>query len=320
MKKEISVLDFISHIQKSSEENLKSLWLHSDDESVVIFHRQLVKHAFNIQEWSLISAKDVTIKWLEDHMAALTLFADETPIVILEAEKLKKNIFQRLCEAIPDSSKKVFLFSSGKIDLPRSKTFASLFEVEFLKLKMPAFWDYDKLVQYIFEAEGFKLDGKSAHYLCMRLGQNFYEFQNAAKVCRLNYPDEKKIKLDDLKELFKSNKHIDRFRLAELFNKKQLSNFFSELMNSDVDQDEMKSFFSFMIGHCVKMVDTGYSNEKSKVSKYDREIQQAAKVWNSKQLDYMLERFSELVIMCKQKKEISKELEKSFIAFSQKGA
>lgn len=320
MKKEISVLDFRSHIQQASQESLKSLWLHSEDESVVIFHRQLIKEAFGIETWSLISAKEVTIKWLEDHMAALTLFADETPIVILEAEKLKKNVFERLCEGIPDSSKKVFLFSSGKTDLPRTKTFASLFEVEYLKLKMPAFWDYDKLVQYIFEAQGFKLDGKSAHYLCMRLGQNFYEFQNAAKVCQLNYPESKALKLDDLKELFKSNKHIDRFRLAELFNKKQLSNFFSELMNSEVDQDEMKSFFSFMIGHCVKMVDPGYANEKKKISKYDREIQQAAKTWNSKQLDYMLDRFSELVIMCKQKKEISKELEKSFLSFSQKGA
>ena len=319
MKKEISILDFNQEVNEI-DPLLKSLWIHSDEESVSLFHRNLIKEKLGIEKWDLFNAKDITVSWIENHLAALSLFADETPVVILGAHSLKKNVFEKLCESLVDSPKQVFLFSFSRLDPSWIKKYASLFETYYLKLKMPAFWDFDKLVQYVFEMMGYRIDSKAAHYLYLRLGQSFYEFQNAAKVCQLNYPDKKTLNLADVEELFKSNKHIDRFRLATSFNQKKLSSFFHELINTEVDPDEMKSFFSFMVSHCVKIIDPTYMNSKKKLSKYDKEIQQAARTWNPRQLDYMLERFSELVIMCKQKKDIESELESSYLIFKKKGS
>lgn len=318
MKFKVEFSTFKKEFESLDLKGAKSYWLHSFDEAASIFLRQKIKEDQVTSGWTLLEGRDLTIDWIENNLVALSLFADDKPVAILNAMSVKKNIFESLMEALPNSSKFIYLFSHGKNDLARNKKYSEVEGHIFMEVSAAPFWEYEKMIIALFSWEGIELDMATARFLVMRYGQNFYELLNALRVCQLNFPYAEKLMVADIKELFQSNKHIDRFFLADLFNEKKILEFWDTLLKTEVDLDEMKSFFSFMVSHIVKIIDPSYTQNKKKISAYDKKIIKANRHWNHKQLDFMLEKFSNLIISCKQKKDITHDLRSLFLIFQKR--
>lgn len=318
MKSNIPYLDFFSDINSHAKSDVRLFWIHGFDESSNIHARLALKDSLAEVEWDLIYGKEITNDWIDQNLAALTLFMDEKPVAILDAMDIKQAVWDYLLESIDKSPKKIYMFSSGREDNKRTKVFQHNEGIHFLSLKAPAFWDFDKLAYSLFKNAGLSISSETAAFLIMRLGQDFFEIQNALRICQLNYPKHKELSFQEVEVLFTSSRFLDKFRLASLLSQKKMSLFFEEVISADVDFEEFKLFFSFMISHCVKIIDPGYTKHKEKISGYDREIIQAHKVWNFRQLDFMIEHFSSLLIKVKQKRDISLELRELFAIFKKR--
>lgn len=295
-----------------------ALWFHCFESSVSAFLRKKLKSKEGISQWKLLGAGDITEPWIEENFMMLSLFSESFPFVVLDAQKVPDKILEKLLEALGTTDRKVFFFSESQLDKKKKEKLAQKDSLLFYEVKAPPFWDMDKLISSYFRWEGKSLTTEACDLIHSRLGPGFSEIENAFHICKINFPTQEQIGRDDLDSLFESQYYIHRFELANLFNEKKLLEFWGLLLKTEVDKEEWRLFFAFMISHVLKIIDPGYSGKKKKLSRYDRSILMAHKKWNTRQLDYMLKHFSEFILMIKQNKEIHHKLRELFLIFQKR--
>jgi hypothetical protein len=117
---------------------------------------------------------------------------------------------------------------------------------------------------------------------------------------KLNFPDSKEVSVGDVKGLFTLDK-LDQFAMASLFTRKKFVDFYARLVMLEGDFDKMRGLFNFMQSHLVKLADTSYMSQKSRLTQYDKDLQSTSKLWKNDDIMKEIERFNEWEIQSKTK-------------------
>ena len=137
------------------------------------------------------------------------------------------------------------------------------------------------------------------NYLTDAIPDNSGEIINALKTIKLNFGSSQ-YNLLDVKKIIASTR-LDQFKLASLFGKRNFLDFFRELEKLPLDTEDQIGFYRFMQGHLFKLMDISYIAKKPRPSKYDKEIQAHAALWDRPMLQKSIRSFAELEIEAKKK-------------------
>ena len=248
----------------------------------------------------------LTTMWLEDNVLSPGLFGACGPVVVLDCDQLPKQVMDFIEEADFPPDTKLIFSSSKKI---KHKLLEKKYQ--FITFEPPKFWAMGDYIDFLADFFKLKISRDVTNYLLSILAGTPESFYNAVMILSAYPSNEINLKL--AKSLFKASK-IDNFSLADFFNQGNLKRLYLSLLIVEEDFDSYRSFFSFIQGHIIKIMDPSYSAKKSKLSKYDQGIIAASKRLSVANLCTDLEIFSELEILSKQKSRwLRDELRKGYL-------
>jgi hypothetical protein len=242
-------------------------------------------------------ASDVTAEWIEEEFQTLSLFGNLDSFFIHEANELSSETIDLLGKLSLEGRFVVLSFEneqSGWKKALKEKKFTSIM------IEAPRFREYGKLLDFACSYLRLPLSFESKNWILESLENDLGTFYNAAFLIKLNFPDSKEIGLLQVKELLTIEK-LDRFYLASQFSRKKLIIFYEKLVELECDFDKMRSFFTFLQSHIVKMLDPSYLSRKSFLTQYDKEIQSTSRIWKNDELIHQLKLFNHWEILCKRK-------------------
>ncbi|MBL7665912.1 MAG: hypothetical protein JNM93_12325 [Bacteriovoracaceae bacterium] len=276
----------------------------------VLFNRRLPLYLRENKKKLYLGA-EVNRNVIEAEFESLSLFGQQDCICILNAEDISKNYWENLKSALAKTTARVLFYfehSSGLFDMLSKEYFADCVTIE-----APKFWEIGKLLDLISDELNVQLSFEAKNYFLEIIQHKPLSIFNALNVLKINLPEKSEIQKSDL-EANLVLERMDIFSLANDFSKKHFSTFYEQLLNSEMDYDELRSFFAFMQSHLVKLADPSYLEKKNRASKYDKEILTLSKNWKRPELIHLMNEFSRLEIMCKQKNvQLKHELRREFM-------
>jgi len=256
----------------------------------------------NIQGgFKVLSGNEVTRAWLENNLKTLDLFAENQSYKVLLAGEINAEAEDFLLNEEIDWDQRFFLLSF----IGESKFFDKLKkkkEVRSLKVKAPRFWEAGKLLKFLCEQTGVLLTYEVQNYVLEAIENEPGELLAALKRLALLGKDPKRLTLNEVKREL-SQERLDQFELAKIWGEKKEAEFYKSLLNVSSDFESMRIFFNFMQGHTLKMIDTSYMRTKDRLTKYDRQIESHANLWQRDDLKAALHDFAEFEILAKSKSE-----------------
>lgn len=240
---------------------------------------------------------EITKSWIEEEFHTLSLFGNSDSFFIHQAHDISNDVWDML-SALDLQDR--FIILSFENEHGPWKKIAKEGKVPSIVIEEPKFWEFNKLLDFVcsylrlplsFEAKGWLLDS---------LENDLGTFYHACWLLKMNFPSSSEITLDEVKELLVLEK-LDQFQLASFFSRKKYDAFYSRLLSLEGDFDKMRSLFMFMQSHLIKMIDSSYLNQKSRLTQYDKEIQNTSKLWTDSDLMNEIERFNEWEILSKKK-------------------
>lgn len=259
-----------------------------------------VKQSPSLQDnYRLITGKDCTKAWVEDNLLSLSLFGNSDSFIVVRSEEIPKDTYELLLDDSLNLDDRFFILVFGK-ETPLLKKLYKKENVTSHLIEEPKFWEYNKLLDFIaniYEV-GLSYDVKS--FILETITHNTYEFSNALNILKLNYPDAIEISMEMAKAVLTTNR-FDQFELASLVSKRSSSKFYEKLVEIGEDYSLLRSIFSFLQGHLIKLADPSYTEKKSRMTKYDKEIVASAKLWKPSELNVVVRKFSEYELLAKQK-------------------
>jgi len=251
-------------------------------------------------KFTKVYGPDLSIGWIEDNILSPGLFGSSGPFLVLESDKVNTKVKNFLIESDLASSlgeeNKVLFFTHKKIN---DKKLAKA--VDQIVYEGPKFWEMNKYVDVLADFFKIPLSPQVKNYISGAVEANAENYYNALMVIS-SYKTQGEIGLDLVKKLIRPQ-HLNNFDLADLFNSKNMKRFFLSLLLIENDYDVYRSFFSFIQGHIMKLMDTGYTAAKARPSKYDQAIINASRHWDKAELNLYLELFTHFEILSKQKSE-----------------
>lgn len=271
----------------------------------------------NIQGgFKVLSGSEVTRTWLENNLKTLDLFAENQSYKVLMASEMNPEAEDFLLNEKIDWDQRFFILSF----IGESKFFDKLKkkkELRTLKVKAPRFWEAGKLLKFLCEQTGVLLTYEVQNYILEAVENEPGELLAALKRLALLGKDPKRLSLGEVKNEL-SQERLDQFELAKVWGEKKEAEFYKSLLNVSSDFESMRFFFNFMQGHTLKMIDPSYMRTKDRLSKYDRQIESHAKLWQRDDLKSALRDFAEFEILAKSRSEDLNLLFKSKIISSYK--
>ncbi len=256
----------------------------------------------------------VDLEWFEEKFQGQSLFAlfgaDEesgfnvSTYLVHDTQLLSKEILELLItktESGDFGESKFIFFFQGKLN-KTSKKFLDVLGSHLVvqEIKEPKFWENRKLFDLYaskFEVD-LTLDAKN--YLLDVLEKDSPSYFNCFSILSAYREPGKAFELSFVKSIV-GKSHIDFFGLAEKVSRKEIKAFFQELYQLQAPSEELRSFFFFIQGHLIKVLDPSYLSQKSRLSKYDESIQNAHKIWDKNALKDLIKFFSDLEIESKRK-------------------
>jgi hypothetical protein len=242
-------------------------------------------------------ADEVTKGWIEEEFQTLSLFGNSESFFIHEAQELNAELFDLILKLDLQGRALILSFETeagGWKKVLKSQSAHSI------TIEEPKFRDFHKLLDFVSSYLRLPLSYEAKAWLLESIESDLGTFYNSCCLIKLNHPENKEVSLSDVQKLLTIEK-LDQFALASLFARKKSKQFFEKICELDVDFDRMRSFFGFLQGHIIKMMDPSYSSRRSYTTHYDKEIQSASKLWNTADLKAELERFNRWELMCKKK-------------------
>ena len=240
---------------------------------------------------------EVTKSWIEEEFLTLSLFGNSDNFFIHQSNDISLDVWELLC-SIDLSGRTIFL--SFENELGPWKKMIKEGKITSLIIEEPRFWEFNKLLDFVCNFLRLPLSFESKGWILDSLENDLGSFYNACYLLKMNYPEASEIQLIQVKELLVLEK-LDQFQLASFFSRKKNYEFYSKLISLEGDFEKMRSFFMFMQSHLIKMIDTSYLNQKSRLTQYDKEIQSTSKLWSQSELMLGVERFNEWEILSKKK-------------------
>ncbi|WP_372652951.1 hypothetical protein [Halobacteriovorax sp.] len=251
-----------------------------------------------------VNAAEITPDWIEEKFKTISLFGNNESYLVIESQNLPLKTKKWLEENPLSIADQFLIFSFSK----PSKNFDQLskkVDAEFIRIDAPRFWEGLQHLEFICNYFKLTLPMNVKNYLLASVENSSYEFFQAANLISLYFPGGTDTKLEYVQKLIRPSK-LDHFQLANLFGTKKRSHFFGMISSKDIEFEQLRSLFTFMQGHLFKMLDTSYCEGKSRLSKYDREIQSHAKAWTADELQRESRIFGELEVEAKSKSPLLK--------------
>lgn len=243
-------------------------------------------------------AVDVTRDWIEEEFQTLSLFGSSDSFVIHQAQDLKADILENLISLELTDRFILLSFESESTSAWKKVIKDNSFTIQ--QVESPRFWEFNKLLDFVTSYLKLPLSYESKAWILDSIENNLTDFYHAAIILKLNYPQAQEIKLEQVESLLKKDK-LDQFALASMFVRKKFSDFYERLVVFEGEFDKSRSFFFFMQGHLVKLMDTSYLNGKPRLSNYDKELQMTSKLWKPEELELEIKRFNDWEILSKKK-------------------
>lgn len=263
-----------------------------------IFFNSIPKH-FIEGGWKVIAGPEVSVSWLEDNLATLDFFSTHQSYKVLLSEQMSPQAKEFLLKENIEWGNRFFLLSFSKEDkfyekCKKTESFNTL------KVSEPRFWENGKLMKFLCETTGVSLSFEIQNFILDTIENTPGELILAIKKLALSGIEPRRLTVQDVALLLTQSK-IDQFDLARRWGDKRLTSFYKKLLSLSEDYDGMRSFFGFMQGHAVKMLDPSYIRAKSKPSKYDKQIESQAQSWSKADLADELQFFGECEVLAKAK-------------------
>jgi hypothetical protein len=240
---------------------------------------------------------EITKSWIEEEFLTLSLFGNSDNFFIHQSNDISSDVWE-LLSSIDLSGRTIFL--SFENELGPWKKMVKEGKITSLLIEEPRFWEFNKLLDFVCNYLRLPLSFESKGWILDSLENDLGSFYNACYLLKMNCPEASEIQLFQVKELLVLEK-LDQFQLASFFSRKKNHEFYSKLISLEGDFEKMRSFFMFMQSHLIKMIDTSYLNQKSRLTQYDKEIQSTSKLWSQSELMLGVERFNEWEILSKKK-------------------
>lgn len=242
-------------------------------------------------------ASEVTKPWIEDEFKTLNLFGSFECFFIHQAQDLQPEIIDLLLNL--DITGR-FIILSFENEQTSWKKMVKDEKVLSLIIDAPPFWELGKLLDFVCGYLKLPLSYESKNWILDSLENNLSTFYNSCCLIKLNFPESREVQLVEVKELLKLEK-LDQFQLASMLSRKKLNQFYEKLVTFDGDFEKMRGFFMFMQSHLIKLADTSYLSKKARLTQYDKDLQNASKLWKSTELMALIETFNHWELLCKKK-------------------
>ncbi len=188
----------------------------------------------------IIDGEKLTISWIEDNFISPGFFSKDESYLVLNSDKIEKNVIDKLLKSKFDLEGRFLLFSS----IFKSTSLKELSKIDgvYLEVADPGPWSFSKLFDFMAKEENvfFQLD---AQELLINLIPNTPEdISQSLTLIKLNYPDKNLIEKKDIKLIFLNN-NIDKFKLVGYWNKKNKISFYKNIISLDVKSKELVDMF-----------------------------------------------------------------------------
>ncbi len=250
-------------------------------------------------ELAIVAGSEISRDWLEVNLRESDLFSGQRAFLVLQADEIGKQAQKFLIEEDWDWGQRFFIMAFR----PESQFFDLLEEKQtgdFFKVEAPRFWEGAKLLRFLCEKTNVVISPLVQNYLLDSVPNTAGDLIHALKILALHFPQTSQITVVQAQSVI-SPQRLDQFELASIFGRREFKKFFKILINTDLDFDAQRSFFSFMQGHLCKLADPSYIQKKRKPSQYDRKILTQSGRFNLGELREYMHFFGRLEILSKQK-------------------
>lgn len=253
----------------------------------------------------IIMGSEVTVDWVDENLVQVGLFSGNESYLILCADELSAAVVKKLTSSELSLDHKALILCSTK-DKVMLEGLGKKIKAQMLRIESPPFWEQHKFLDYLCDEMSYPLPHKIQSYLLEALEPSAGPWLSAIQLLKLHRPEGgQSLRLELVKELIPAD-YLERFHLASLYGQKK-PQFFSQLLELDLDFDQLREFFVFMQGHLLKMLDPSYALKKQRPTKYDRELMAQAKSWRAEQLRRSIHFFAECELLCKSRDELLKD-------------
>lgn len=242
-------------------------------------------------------ASEVTKPWLEEEFQTLSLFGNSESFFIHQAHDLKAEMMESISQLEVTGR---FLILSFENEHASWKKLVKEGKIATLMIEPPRFWELNKLLDFVASILRLPLSYDSKTWMLDALENDLGTFYNACCLIKLNHPESKEVSLKEVKELLTLEK-LDQFQMASYVARKKNKEFYERLIALERDFEKMRGLFNFMQSHLIKLADPSYLGQKPRLTQYDKDIQNAAKLWKSSELIGLIEKFNQWELLSKKK-------------------
>lgn len=245
-------------------------------------------------------ASEVTSSWIEEEFQTLSLFGNTDSFFIHQAHDLSTDILEEL-STLEVSGR--FVLLSFENELATWKKLLKDKKIPALIIETPRFWELNKLLDFVCSYLRLPLSYEAKGWMLEAIENNLGSFYNACCLIKINFPDANEVGPCQVKELLSFEK-LDQFQLASLLGRKKFQDFYQRLIVLEGDYEKMRGFFMFLQSHLIKMTDPSYLSKKTRLTNYDKDLQNTSRLWKQEELMLEIERFSRWEILCKKKESL----------------
>ena len=245
-----------------------------------------------------LAASDISTSWIDSNFRSLGLFGNNESFCINNSEILSVSAKEAFLEDGLMLEDRYLFFIFDKNDDFFNKL-SKLDYVNAIKIEGPAFWETDKLLDFIADRKNVNLSFGSKQKILEYVEPTVSELSNTVNKLLINFGDESisEVMLDSILEKSK----IDNFEMANLFGFKNMTRFYKKIIEVEPEFESLRSLFYFLQTHMSKVSDPRFIEKKSKASKYDKQILAQADVWKKGELLLVMEFLRELEFKAKTK-------------------
>ncbi len=247
--------------------------------------------------------KEVSTSWVDDNLKSLNLFGNSDSYLVHFAEELKDDVCQELLnidELILDGRYLILSFNKDSALLRKLKKLDSDL-VEVIHVQPPAFWEEGELLNFFSDYFKVYLSYEAVQEVRNKVKFDFGVYFQLFQSLQINFSENnKELSALDLADFLADDK-IDQFELVELFATKRFGLFYKKFVRAFESGADLVSLIYFIESHLTKIYDPSFLSGKTKLTKYDKQIQSQHNMWKPEEIIRSLNYFGELLTLAKKK-------------------
>jgi|GEM_PF-5170269 len=252
---------------------------------------------------SFLIGSEITPEFIEENFQSADLFSfagsESRSFFIHLPELMNEQAAIRLSE-LKEWTSNVYISYSGPGDLKGSlKTLAKKLPTH--TIRAPKFWEGPQLLDLVTSFFDLDLNFDSQRLLLDCLPLETGALYNQINILKTYFYGQKVVLSPEQIGPFLQNQKLDYFQMANLYGRRQFKAFYESLLSYAGEEKEWLDFFRFMEGHLIKLYDPSFIEKKPRPTKYDKEIQDHARLWQKNDLYYHVMKFSSWLIKAKRR-------------------